>query len=204
MKIKTKEEAVEQFRITSIQEAAMKVIARKGYELATMNAIAEEAGVAKGTIYLYFESREDLLKKTGESAFGELNGLVTAAIDSHPDLEGRLGAVVRANLGFFEENREFFRIYLAFADRACEFQKRAHHPLYRDYLQTLTRLLEDAIVRNEARKVEPHRAAVLIGAMLRGMVLQRLADREKTDLDADVEFIVSVLLNGLEKVRNRS
>ena len=55
---KSKEEVVHDFRVQSIQDAAMRVIARKGMAAATMQEIAEEAGVAKGTIYLYFRDRD--------------------------------------------------------------------------------------------------------------------------------------------------
>ncbi len=52
MTSKSKEEVVQEFRVQSLQEAAMRVIARKGMAAATMAEIAKEAGVAKGTIYL--------------------------------------------------------------------------------------------------------------------------------------------------------
>ena len=46
----------------------MRVIARKGMAAATMQEIADEAGVAKGTIYLYFRDRDELVEKTFETA----------------------------------------------------------------------------------------------------------------------------------------
>ena len=65
---KSKEEVVQEFRIQSIQDATMRVIARKGMAAATMQEIADEAGVAKGTIYLYFRDRDELVEKTFETA----------------------------------------------------------------------------------------------------------------------------------------
>jgi AcrR family transcriptional regulator len=55
---------VEQYRRDTIQGAAQRVIARHGLAGASMSAIAEEAGVAKGTLYLYFEDRDDLLDQS--------------------------------------------------------------------------------------------------------------------------------------------
>jgi AcrR family transcriptional regulator len=51
---KTKQEMVAEFRVTEILDAARKVFAQKGFAETTVDQIAEEAGVAKGTVYLYF------------------------------------------------------------------------------------------------------------------------------------------------------
>src|SRR6266404_5183821 len=110
---KSKEDVVQEFRVQSIQEAAIRVISRKGMASATMQEIAEEAGVAKGTIYLYFRDREELVEKSFENAIGELHKKVDAALASEGTFEQRLRAVVTAKLGFFNQNREFFRLYHA-------------------------------------------------------------------------------------------
>ena len=52
---------VVRYRRDTIRGATQRVIARHGLRGASMSAIAEEAGVAKGTLYLYFEDRDDLL-----------------------------------------------------------------------------------------------------------------------------------------------
>jgi AcrR family transcriptional regulator len=72
MSRKTKEEVLEEFRIASIQEAAMAVIGRKGIDDTTIQDIADEAGIAKGTVYVYFRDREELLAKTGDRLFENL------------------------------------------------------------------------------------------------------------------------------------
>ncbi|MGZ6971061.1 MAG: helix-turn-helix domain-containing protein, partial [Thermoanaerobaculia bacterium] len=55
----TKKQVVEEFRCRAICEAAMRVVGRKGLAGATVEDIAREAGVAKGTVYLYFRSRDE-------------------------------------------------------------------------------------------------------------------------------------------------
>jgi len=56
--VKTKADVVEEFRKESICDAAMRVVARKGMKNVTVQDIADEAGVAKGTVYIYFQSRD--------------------------------------------------------------------------------------------------------------------------------------------------
>src|SRR5438270_11555460 len=107
---KSKDEVVSEFRIQSIQEAAMRVIARKGMSAATIADIATEAGIAKGTIYLYFRDRDALVEKTFETAIGELHKRVDAALARGGSFQERFRAVIAAELAFFRENAEFFRL----------------------------------------------------------------------------------------------
>src|SRR3954464_8777957 len=110
---KSKEEVVQEFRVQSIQDAAMRVIARKGMAAATMQEIADEAGVAKGTIYLYFRDRDELVEKTFESAMSDLHDRVEEALGKEGTFEEKLRAVLSAQIAFFRDNREFFRLYIS-------------------------------------------------------------------------------------------
>src|SRR3982751_3620340 len=110
---KSKEDVVQQFLVQSIQEAAIRVISRKGMASATMQEIAEEAGVAKGTIYLYFKDRDELVEKTFDRAITELHKQIDAALESEGKFEQKLRAVLAAEMAFFREHREFFRLYIS-------------------------------------------------------------------------------------------
>ena len=70
--MRTKEDVVEEFRKQTICDAAMKVVARKGIKNVTVQDIADEAGVAKGTIYIYFQSRDEILARTMDGATEQL------------------------------------------------------------------------------------------------------------------------------------
>ena len=108
-------ESLEPTRTREIGEAALRVVARRGLEGTTMQEIADEAGLAKGTLYLYFDGREDLVVKVAQSAFEELRGAVAAALAGEGPALGRLEASVRAHVSFFERRRELFRLFLAVA-----------------------------------------------------------------------------------------
>src|SRR5687767_15890654 len=105
---RSKEEVVQEYRIASIQDATMRVIARKGMAAATMQEIAEEAGVAKGTIYLYFRDRDELVEKTFQTAITQLMNEIDVAIEQDIPIEPKIRAIMQAQFGFFGRNREFF------------------------------------------------------------------------------------------------
>src|SRR6266550_7290095 len=96
---KSKEEVVHDFRVQSIQDAAMRVIARKGMASTTMQEVADEAGVAKGTIYLYFRDRDELVEKTFETAMSDLHRRVDEALEKDASFEEKLRAVLSAQIG---------------------------------------------------------------------------------------------------------
>ncbi len=98
-------------RNRQILEAAAKVFARKGYHRARTREIAEEAGVAEGTIYNYFDNKRELLlalirRATTESMSGTL---------AHADLQdprSLLTAVLRDRLEMLDRNRELIKAIL--------------------------------------------------------------------------------------------
>jgi len=199
---KSKEDVVQEFRVQSIQEAAIRVIARKGMASATMQEIAEEAGVAKGTIYLYFRDRDELVEKTFETAIGELHKRIDAALESDGPFAQRLRAVITAKLAFFNENREFFRLYhtLRMPEGSAtqqRRQKRTCQPQYRARVDRLAAHLKSAMDAGEVRPLDPKRLALCLIETSTAIVLERLSEDAPPPESDDVELIVSTLLSGI-------
>jgi AcrR family transcriptional regulator len=200
--VKSKEDVVQEFRVQSIQEAAIRVISRKGMAAATMQEIAEEAGIAKGTIYLYFRDREELVEKTFETAIGELHKRLDAALDGEGSFEQRLRAVITAQLGFFNENREFFRLYhsLRMPEGSAtqqRRQKRTCQPQFRARVERLAGVLQQAMDAGEVRPLDPNRLALFLIEGSIAIVLERLSEDEPPPESDDIELIVSTLLGGI-------
>jgi AcrR family transcriptional regulator len=201
---RSKEEVVQEFRIQSIQEATMRVISRKGMAAATMQEIADEAGVAKGTIYLYFRDRDELVEKTFERAMAQLSEEIDESLARDIDLEAKIRAVMSAQLVFFSKNREFFRLYLSMrmpegTPERQRRQKRTCQPQYRTRVQKFADVLEVAMRRGEIREVDPYRLALFIIEGSTAVILERLTEESSPAEDADVAFIVSLILDGIRK-----
>ena len=202
--MKSKEEVVQEFRIQTIQEATMRVIARKGMAAATVQEIADEAGVAKGTIYLYFRDRDELVEKTFEGAITELMQRIDAVLDQAMPFDEKIRAIVGAQLSFFSANREFFRLYLSLrlAEGPATRQRRQKqhcHPQYRVRAERLAGVLKAAMERGEIREVDPYRLAVFIIEGSTAVILERLSESSSPSDSADVEFIAGLVLDGVRK-----
>lgn len=80
MKLRARAEADKERRNAAILKAAREIWSRRGFDF-TMTEVAERAGVVKGTIYLYFPTKDDLLAAIAERMVGEYLDRVNRAIE---------------------------------------------------------------------------------------------------------------------------
>jgi TetR/AcrR family fatty acid metabolism transcriptional regulator len=198
MSRKTKEEVVGEFRCTSIQDAAMRVIARKGVEETTIQDVADEAGIAKGTVYVYFRDREELFARTADRAFEMLVARMDPVFDVVSSFSEKLMNVVTTQLEFFDENRALFRATLALSQKDANHKKKS--PAYAYYASRLEQMFIDARTNGELRSdLDPRALAAVYRDCARGVILRRLElAKTKTSLGDDAKLIVSILLHGIQ------
>lgn len=203
-KIKSKESVLEEFRVQTIQEAAMRVVAKKGLSDLTMAEVAKEAGIAKGTIYLYFKDRQDLLNSTADHAFSKLGERVQAAFASEGTFRTRLELLVRTQLEFFDENHEFFRVHLAMSDCNSGAGRRAQpHPRYLAYLDRLGRFFDEAAGESSVRPVDTSRLALFLAEGMRGVIFRRIVEKDPPPREEDVALITGTILDGVSSERSK-
>ena len=196
---KTKEEVLEEFRCSSICEAAMNVIARKGVADATMQEIADEAGVAKGTLYVYFRDRDELLTRTADGAYDRLIAQLDDAFNSQAPLEERLTAIVMRQLQFFDDNRELFRAYIALLQRDGAMPlRKSRMTAYGRYVERLQQLFAEAIGKGEIRGGEARELASLFSDCVRGVIIRRIEEKSKRAKEEQAGFIVGFFLRGVQ------
>jgi TetR/AcrR family fatty acid metabolism transcriptional regulator len=193
---------LEPVRVREIGEATLRVVARKGLEGATMQEIADEAGLAKGTLYLYFESRDDLIIHVAEAAFEELLAAVAKAIGQKGSAEDRLEAGIRTHVEFFEERRDLFRLFISAAHPGSmqphsARQTRACSPLYNSYLDLLAAFFSEAQASGEIRPIRADRLALFVAEGVAGVILKRLAEPSPPPVEDDVRLIAGALSSGI-------
>src|SRR5258706_8003661 len=150
---KTKSQVVSEFRCSEILGAARKVFAEKGFTDATVDDIAESAGLAKGTLYLYFPSKRELYIAALKSGISELVERSQTNMAAAKGIREKLRVFVRTRLDEVERNRDFFKIYHS------EFGNIAHpavgsewfFKLYQDQLKMLEGILAEASQAGEIR-----------------------------------------------------
>ena len=200
--VSSRSKLLSELRVQEVQAAALKVISRKGLAGATMQDIADEAGVAKGTLYLYFKDRDDLMERTADFAFSKLEARLDATLPSLPQFAEKLFALIRTEIAFFDEHREFFRIYIAFKHRPEELhqssrRRRMCQSRYLTHLEKLAAMLEEAMTRGEVRRCDPARLALFVSESAVALMLRRLTEDSPPDADEDASWMADFLLHGL-------
>jgi AcrR family transcriptional regulator len=203
--VTTKKQIVEEFRCRAIREAALRVVGRKGLEKATVDDIALEAGVAKGTLYLYFRSRDEIIEKTIGAAVDDLLARLQRAADGAGPgpFAQALERVLTAQFAYFDENRDFFRLYFASGEYS-EDRRLRQSRRYRLHLDQLVALIKRGRRRGELKSLEPERAAIAIAGAARDVILRRLHEKEPPSPEADARFLRDLLFSGLAVHRKKA
>lgn len=184
-------------RREEILARAAEVFARRGYPGTDMQAVADAAGVAKGTVYLYFPSKEDLFLAAVDQGLKELLAFVDAAVEGlGPSLE-LIDRAIRAYLRFFKEHPE--QVELLILERA-EFRdrKRSTYFAYREEgRERWHGILRELIASGLLRDVPVSRIDDVLSDLVYGtMVTNHFSGRHKP-LEAQAEDILDIAFHGI-------
>jgi TetR/AcrR family fatty acid metabolism transcriptional regulator len=125
-----------------ILKAATKVFAMNGFTASKINQIAREAGVADGTIYLYFKNKDDLLKAVFEYSLDQFIPKMKQAIQEKVSPLDRLETFIQEHLHYIAKNREFSRLFQYELQKAHPFLQDAENEKLKDYLHTLKDIID--------------------------------------------------------------
>jgi AcrR family transcriptional regulator len=180
-------------------EASCRVFAEKGFEGASVDTIAREAGIAKGTVYLYYPSKEELYWATLRGGLEEMSRQVREAMEKAKTLRGKVRALVATKLAFFDSHRDFYKIYQAeFGPvRRPLYLHTDLRDLYLEHVRSLERMIDAAGKRGEIRKVPSETAAFVLADLTRGVIARRLFGWSKAAVEEEVDFLVDFVFLGL-------
>jgi AcrR family transcriptional regulator len=190
--MKTKKDVVSEFRRTEIVDAARSVFARKGFARGIMDEIANQARIAKGTIYLYFRSKDEIYRAVLDHDMESLNKVTLERIDAAKGLKDKIRAFTLARMENAEVRKEFFRIMDTEAG-SISFTRKQYRDWIREPVLRLAYAIEDASRRNEIRRVPPEKVAWMIADLTRGAIQRRLLEQDDIPPGEDAEFLSSFI-----------
>ncbi|MFO7942067.1 MAG: helix-turn-helix domain-containing protein [Bacillota bacterium] len=184
---------------TMILEAAVRVLAVKGFEATKVEEIAREAGVGKGTVYEYFDSKEQLFEEAVKQATLMYAEMIVSALDAGDTLEESLSNALSASLVFAQTSRHPAQVLLDNpGGRAKESVKHWLLGLRQELVEEATR----TILRHRGGGVgtDPRIAAAVFLGALSNLSLAQLLDDPKNSLgsvDRVTDGVLAVILDGL-------
>lgn len=182
-----------------IIDAAVKVIAENGYHASQVSKIAKEAGVADGTIYLYFKNKEDVLVSVFEEKMGQFIGKIAEATNAQPDPNRKLKILIEMHFNQLEEN-PYLAIVTQLELRQSNYSLRLQiNNVLKPYLDIIDAIIDEGIKKKQFRND-------LNAALLRQMIFGTLDEvvttwvmkERKYNLTAQAEQVHRFITEGLK------
>jgi len=179
-----------------IYEAAIKVLGEHGIEGLTMDRVAEVAGVAKGSLYNYFQNKEELVgfifEKTVEPAERAVDEIMSASIPAVQKLE----AALRVWFELLARNRGLFDFLLNNPTI-----RRCHDPRERgkreEAIGKFRTIFEQGIEEGAFRPFDAGRGAEMFFGALTASIEHQLTSGEERPVDESVSGMIDLLLYGV-------
>jgi TetR/AcrR family transcriptional regulator, fatty acid metabolism regulator protein len=182
-----------------IIDAAIEVIAEKGFHNSRVSDIAERAEVADGTVYLYFKSKEQILMTALDSAFEAFYRRAKQELTASHDAPTQLRVLARLHLRELSENRSLAVVLQTELRQSAKFLKEFSQRELKGYFNLIREIIRKG---QQAGSIRPDlsdkiAAACLFGALDELVTAWVLGSRE-SDLEAAADPMVDLLLSGME------
>lgn len=183
-----------------ILDAAVRVFAKSGFYATRVSDVAKAAGVADGTIYLYFTSKEHLLVSLFEDRVERLLTYMRDELPKRPSAKERLQGVLEMQLGLLEGERELAEVLTVILRQSTKLMKEYAVPRFLAYLDAIAKIVEAGQASGEFRHdVSPHLVARAVFGALDGITLTWALGRAEPGALARASTQLGlVLLSGLE------
>jgi AcrR family transcriptional regulator len=193
-------ERAKQERRRQIMNAAKHVFAEAGYHGASIHAIIERAQIARGTFYLYFESKAAVFDAILDQAMADLRTRIhRIEVDdkSAPAPQIQLREQVMATLDYIVRDRPLATLLLSAGHTPDAEAAERLDQFFGEVRDLLRRAMESGMEIGLLRKVQPELAAAAMLGMIRGVIEQLIRDPNPPAVDAVVAEVLMVALRGV-------
>jgi len=185
-----------------ILSAAEKVFAAKGFFPTTMSDIAREAEFGTGTLYKYFKSKEDLYFTLIDEKVEEINHLVKAELSQKTLAVERIKKVLGLQFEFFEQNRDFLRIYISERNRfewtvKDDLGKGIHEKMV-TYIDILAGVMRQGVKEGEFKSMNPLDLAHALVGIANSFIFEWLISPQPYPLISKLDTVFEIFLGGAQ------
>jgi TetR/AcrR family transcriptional regulator, fatty acid metabolism regulator protein len=182
-----------------IIQAATKIFAQKGFFQAKVSDIAREAGVADGTIYLYFENKDDILISLFEEQMKRVLDNMVERLAEQDDPARKLEEFALIHLRLIEENKDVAEIIQVELRQSSKFMKEYKNERFAEYLGLIADIIrlgqEKGVFRQDVIPGVAERA--FFGALDEMSRFWVLSSRKEYDITTAAQQISSYFLRGI-------
>ena len=187
----------------ALLRAAIETFAARGFFNAQVADVARTAGVAAGTVYLYFRGKDDLLISIFEKTMKDVIAAGRQSIAALADPLAQLRTIARLHLDRMSRDRALAVVFQVELRQSTKFMERFSATHLREYLG----IIRDVIARGQSqgvfrREINPTLASKLLFGMLDEMATNWILSRRKYSLTAEADAIVDLFVRGVGASRH--
>ncbi len=186
-------------RRSEILHAALELFAGKGFHGTSMQEIAERSEFAVGSLYHFFQHKEEIYRVIVQETAERFHSALIAALAAPGGEMEKIRACVDAKIRVFLGNLDHVRIFFAETQGACFSVKAgldmALKTQYEDYIQRLAEVFRSGIKKKTFRKQDPHLLALALDSLSTAFLVVQLRHPETHPFDA--AMILDLFLKGV-------
>lgn len=196
-----KEDVLREFRVREILDAACRVVARHGFQGATVERVAEEANIAKGTIYLYFQNKDGLFTAAVEQGMQNFTSQLRAQVAEALTPIEKLQRLIEVSLQLSDTYRDFFKTLLLernFLAASPNHPEAAHMlDLYLAHIRFMQEIIQDGVRVGIFRSHNVEASAFALNEAIRGCFQQRALGLTARPVSEDAGILLDLFFNGV-------
>ena len=193
------DQSVTERKHDTILDAARAVFSREGYAATSVEDVAAEAGIGKGTVYLYFKSKEELYLAALVRDIGDFADKAREDMENAATFREKIEAFLRVRLEYCRAHEDFLRIYLSEYGSMCVTTpiSKELRRLQRNNMKYVASVVQKAIDEHEIRDVSAPALAATLFDMARGLIERRLLGWKEFQVRGEVAFATDLLWQGI-------
>jgi len=192
-----KKEELKEKRIKQILTAATDIFARNGFHKASVNDIAKKAGVAKGTVYIYFESKEELFMNLLEYGFNRFIKKIEVAVKNIDDPVKKIETYFETSFKFIIEHKKFIKIIIFERPMFINITSKKFINVFSSRVRILEECINYGIKEGTFKKIDANSAAVAMIGGLNHLIFKWMLFNESYKLEREADLLKEIFIYGL-------
>ncbi|MCK5213818.1 MAG: TetR/AcrR family transcriptional regulator [Candidatus Omnitrophica bacterium] len=205
MRTKNKEKMEQLFekRQAEILDAAGIVFSKYGFAKTTIDRIASQAGLGKGTVYQYFKSKKELFLLVGRNGMDRLKDTVLVEIEKEADPIKQIEIAIKAYLLFFQENSKLAGIFMQEQGEFRRETQKRYFEHYYGHIDMMRKIFKKAVKKGLLKDVDVENLNNILISLLNGLVYMWQAEGMKYSLTDRIPMVLKVFFTGIVKDEKR-
>ena len=191
----------EQMRLATrrhILREAAREFARLGFDQTNIHTIAKQAGIGKGTIYLYFENKHDLFLAMLRTIAQDQLTAIHVALAIHDSLQQRLECLFLAFAHLAEQESDSFHVFMSALYGVNRDFKDEATKLLRDYITVIARILVESQTHGELQCSNVEATALMVLSLTESYVLSaKVLGQSEQEITQQAPHVAQLILHGI-------